>query len=140
MSVIVGGMSLLLLRVLVVPAGAQQEVIDAGKIEYQRSCAVCHGLDGKGDGRMAKLLKVKPANLTQLSAKYYGIFQFWDLYRIIDGRKEVGGHGSREMPIWGTVFKHESGTDRGADLTAHARILEIVYYIESIQTSPRPNQ
>ena len=124
---------ILLLWFPVVSASAQQEVIDAGKSEYQRSCAACHGLDGKGDGAMAKLLKVKPADLTQLSAKNYGIFQFWDLYRIIDGRKEVGGHGSREMPIWGTVFKHESGTDRGADLTAHARILEIVYYLESIQ-------
>jgi len=111
----------------------EQDVTIAGRMEYQKSCAVCHGRDGKGAGTMAKLLKVKPANLTQLSAKHYGIYPFWDVYRIIDGRKEISGHGSGDMPIWGTVFKQESGTDRGAELTAYARILEIVYYLESIQ-------
>jgi len=113
----------------------QQDVTTAGKLEYQKSCAVCHGREGKGTGAMAKLLKIKPADLTQLSAKHEGFYPFWDVYRIIDGRKEIGAHGSGDMPIWGTVFKQESGTDRGAELAAHARILEIVYYLESIQAS-----
>ena len=120
-------------------AHAQQDVIAAGKSQYQQSCAVCHGSNGEGTGEMTKLLKVKPANLTQLSTKHDGVFPFWDIYRIIDGRKEVGGHGSGEMPIWGTVFKQEGGADRGADLSAHARILEIVYYLESIQ-APLPQR
>lgn len=75
----------------------QQEVTLAGKNEYQQYCAVCHGRDGTGAGAMAKLLKVKPANLTRLSAKHDGIFPFWDVYRIIDGRKEIGGHGAGDM-------------------------------------------
>jgi len=115
----------------------QQEVTIAGKREYQKSCAVCHGHDGKGAGTMAKLLKVKPANLTQPSAKHDGIFPFWDVYRVIDGRKEIGGHGLGDMPIWGTVFKQERGADIGAALAVHARILEIVYYLESIQAPLR---
>jgi hypothetical protein len=86
---------------------------------------------------MATLLKVKPANLTHLSVKHDGVYPFWDVYRIIDGRKEIGGHGSGDMPIWGTVFKQEAGADLGADLSAHTRILEIVYYLESIQASSR---
>lgn len=115
-------------------SGAQQrEVAEAGKIPYRQYCAVCHGLDGRGKGEMAKLLKVKPADLTQLSAKHEGFFPFWDVYRVIDGRKEIWGHGPRDMPIWGVVFKQEAGPDRSADLQAYARILEIVYYIESIQ-------
>jgi hypothetical protein len=44
---------------------------------------------------MAKVLKVKPADLMQLSAKTGGIFLFWDVYRTIDGRKEIWGHGPR---------------------------------------------
>ena len=32
-----------------VSAWAQE--IDVGKIEYQSSCAVCHGADGKGKGK-----------------------------------------------------------------------------------------
>ena len=97
-------------------SGAQQEeVAEAGKLSYRHYCAVCHGLDGKGTGDMAKVLKVKPADLTQLSAKNEGIFLFWDVYRAIDGRKEIWGHGPRDMPIWGTVLKAEAGPDRGAE-------------------------
>jgi cbb3-type cytochrome c oxidase subunit III len=133
------GVSLaILLGLLVETSGAQQqEVAEAGKISYRQYCAVCHGLDGRGKGEMAKLLKVYPADLTQLSAKHDGIFLFWDVYRIIDGRKEIWGHGSRDMPIWGTVFKQEADPDIGADLQAYARVLEIVYYIESIQAPAR---
>jgi hypothetical protein len=119
-------------------SGAQQEdVVEVGKLSYRHYCAVCHGLDGKGTGEMAKVLTVKPADLTQLSAKNDGIFLFWDVYRAIDGRKEIWGHGPRDMPIWGTVLKAEAGSDRGAELQAYARMLEIVYYLESIQAPAR---
>jgi mono/diheme cytochrome c family protein len=127
-----------LLWAMVDSCGAQQsEVAEAGKVPYHQYCAVCHGLDGKGKGDMAALLKVKPANLTRLGAQNYGIFPFWDVYRAIDGRKEIWGHGPRDMPIWGTVFKQEAGTNPAADLQAYARILEIVYYIESLQGPTR---
>jgi mono/diheme cytochrome c family protein len=116
----------------------QQEVVEAGRGQYQQSCAVCHGRNGEGRGEMAKLLKVKPANLTNLSAKHDGIFPFWYVYFVIDGRQEVEGHGTREMPIWGTVFKQEAEPDIGAELQAYARILEIVYFIESLQKPTRP--
>jgi mono/diheme cytochrome c family protein len=114
----------------------QEEVAKAGKLSYHHYCAACHGLDGKGDGDMANVLKVKPVDLTQLSAKTDGIFLFWDVYRAIDGRKEIWGHGPRDMPIWGTVLKREADPDIGADLQAYARLLEIVYYLESIQAPP----
>ncbi len=118
----------------------QQEVTEAGRGQYQQYCAVCHNRNGKGQGTMAKLLKVKPANLAKLSAKHDGIFPFWYVYRVIDGREQIEGHGTREMPIWGAVFKQEAGPNLGAELQAHARILEIVYFIESLQgpTHPTP--
>ncbi|MGE0824361.1 MAG: cytochrome c [Candidatus Binatia bacterium] len=115
----------------------QEEVAEAGKLSYRHYCVGCHGLNGNGNGDMAKLLKVKPADLTQLSAQHGGIFPFWDVYRAIDGRKEIWGHGPRDMPIWGTVLKQEAGPDRSAELQAYARMLEIVYYIESIQAPAR---
>jgi mono/diheme cytochrome c family protein len=129
---------IMLLWAIVENSGAQQsEVAEAGKVPYRQYCAVCHGLDGKGKGDMATVLKVKPANLTQLGAKHHGIFPFWDVYRAIDGRKEIWGHGPRDMPIWGTVLKQEAGANQAADLQAYARILEIVYYIESLQAPAR---
>ena len=47
--------------------------------------------------------------LTQLSKKYQGQFPLWQVYRISDGREAVNGHGTRDMPIWGEVFRQPEG-------------------------------
>src|SRR5262245_43835068 len=91
---------------------AQQEDIDAvGQQEFRHACAVRHGLDGKGQRgiKTLNLLTVRPPDLTQLSKKHQGQFPFWQVYRIIDGREEVKGHGTRDMPIWGEVFRQQKG-------------------------------
>src|ERR1035441_8811208 len=41
---------------------------------YRQFCAVCHGPDGKGNGPAASALKVKVADLTQLSRQNNGKF------------------------------------------------------------------
>lgn len=114
-------------------SAAQEVVLTSGKLEYQQYCAICHGKEGKGDGAMTDLLKVKPANLTQLSKKNRGQFPFWRVYKTIDGREEVMAHGTRMMPIWGSHFLVEEG---GGPLDEHVvlgRILALVYYLESMQ-------
>ena len=113
----------------------QEEIAKAGKPTYEQSCAVCHGLAGKGDGGAANILTVKPADLTQVSKKNGGEFPFWRVYRIIDGREEaIKGHGSREMPIWGTEFRATAGSGNpGAESAVRGRILELIYYLQSIQ-------
>lgn len=110
----------------------KEAVIAGGKTEYQHSCATCHGTEGKGDGPTASLLKVKPADLTQLSKKYNGSFPFWRVYKVIDGRQVVRGHGTSEMPIWGAQF--QMGTaGAGAEAFVRGRILQLVYYLQSLQ-------
>ncbi len=111
----------------------EQEVTAAGRTEYERSCAVCHGREGKGDGGAATMLTVKPADLTQISKKNGENFPFWRVYSVIDGREEVKGHGDRDMPIWGTEFRLEAGTITTAQSQVRGRILELVYYLQSIQ-------
>jgi hypothetical protein len=78
---------------------------------------------------MAHLLLIKPANLTQLSKRNGGKFPFWRVYRVIDGREEVRAHGPRSMPIWGSWLQRTEGSD----LIVTGRILELVYYLKSIQ-------
>ena len=111
----------------------EQEVAAAGKPVYDHNCAVCHGREGKGDGGAANVLTVKPADLTQISQRNGGNFPFWRVYGVIDGREEVKGHGSRDMPIWGDVFRMDAPSSPTAQSQARGRILELVYYLQSIQ-------
>jgi len=86
------------------PGSAQEaEVVAAGRREFRQHCAVCHRLGGTGDSVMVNLnlLTVKPTDLTQLSKRNKGTFPFWQVYRIVDGREPVKGHGTSDMPIWG---------------------------------------
>jgi len=112
----------------------QEEVAKAGRPAYEQFCAVCHGREGRGDGGAMNLLTVKPTDLTQLSKKNDGTFPFWRVYRVIDGREEIKGHGTRDMPLWGQEFRMQTGSGPMAESQVRGRILELVYYLESIQT------
>jgi mono/diheme cytochrome c family protein len=112
----------------------ETEVIAGGELEYQNHCAICHGVDGKGRGIMSKFLTIQPADLTQVSKKTAGRFPFWQVYRTIDGREEVKGHGTREMPIWGARFQADAkGSDPGSRAQVAGRILSLVFYLQHIQ-------
>jgi mono/diheme cytochrome c family protein len=132
---------LMLLAILIVSlvsttlAQAQEtEVIAGGELEYQNHCAICHGVDGKGRGIMAKFLTIPPTDLTQIAKKNASRFSFWQVYRVIDGREEVRGHGTREMPIWGARFQAEArGSDQGSRSQVSGRILSLVFYLQHIQ-------
>lgn len=112
----------------------QTEIIAGGELEYQRNCAVCHGTEGRGDGIMRRYLTLPPANLRQLAKNNGGKFPFWEVYAKIDGQREVRGHGTREMPIWGDRFRAEArGSGKSALTEAAGRILTLTYYLEHIQ-------
>ena len=101
-----------------VSSAQEAEVSAAGKPAYDQNCAVCHGTKGKGEGGAIKMLTMKPTDLTQISKRNDGTFPFWRIYRVIDGREEIKGHGTSEMPIWGTEFRYQAG---GAMPEAQAR-------------------
>jgi mono/diheme cytochrome c family protein len=97
---------------------------DPGKSEFQSSCATCHGIDGEGKGPLSTQLKVPPTDLTVLAKKNNGVFPFEAVYEVIDGRKEVAAHGTRDMPIWGNRFANLSRSrvrSRNYDTDAHPR-------------------
>ncbi|MBT8112900.1 MAG: cytochrome c [Gammaproteobacteria bacterium] len=119
-----------------------------GGVEFERSCAICHGFNAKGKGVMSDSLTKKPADLTILTKNNNGHFPFSEVYRVIDGSPRVGIHGSREMPIWGDRYRkeaeeynetagkyHEITGQTAINEYLHARglILELLTYIMSIQ-------
>ena len=82
---------------------------------------------------MSTILTVVPADLTQLRKKNNGEFPFWRIYKVIDGRDMVRGHGARNMPVWGAHFLTEEGGGYLDEDRVIGRILALVYYLQSIQ-------
>jgi mono/diheme cytochrome c family protein len=110
------------------------ELVAAGELEFQTSCAVCHGVDARGQGIMSKHLSLPAANLRHLAQRHSGKFPFWEVYRVIEGRGVVPGHGSRDMPIWGDRFRADGGVDgKVAQARVAGRILSVVFFLEYIQ-------
>lgn len=107
-----------------------------GQKEYERTCSLCHGLDGKGNGPYAFALTEKPTDLTLIQKKNYAEFPFSKLYRIIDGREELKSHGPRVMPVWGDRYNTEHWLEvksRYSETLVRGRIFELLLYLESIQ-------
>ena len=115
-----------------------KDAVAMGKKEFEQSCSICHGIDAKGNGLYASVLKERPADLTKLAIKNKNVFPYKKLYTIIDGREEIETHGTRAMPIWGSSLKSERWHDlnpKYAETQVRGRIFEILLYLESIQDS-----
>jgi Cytochrome c len=98
---------------------------------YQTYCAVCHGVDGKGDGALTDRLRVRPPDLTLLARRNKGTFPKDMVYRVIDGRSPVKGHGGPDMLVWGDAFK-EPG-EQYSESRVKEKIDGLVAYLASIQ-------
>jgi mono/diheme cytochrome c family protein len=124
----------------VADAYAQASSSEFGEREYLKSCAVCHGRTGKGDGPIAESLKRHPTDLTRLSEANKGVFPFSRTYEVVDGRFNVMVHGPRDMPVWGDIYTREMASraprdtpKESIDALARARILALVEYIFTLQ-------
>ena len=111
-------------------AADDSPTVDWGRDLYMSYCVSCHGWTGKGDGPAGLALKSPPADLTQLSARNGGVFPNAQVKRYIQGEQLVLAHGSREMPVWGKVFRRES---TGSE--ARMQYLALSRFLESIQIS-----
>ena len=106
-----------------------------GLIEYEVACMACHGIEGRGDGRLAKTLKTAPADLTLIARSNHGVFPSKTIAEIIDGRAIDGAHGNREMPVWGDRYRAPVPDESPSwvEQQARIRIRALVEYLKSIQ-------
>jgi mono/diheme cytochrome c family protein len=102
----------------------------SGEEMYMTYCAVCHGKEGKGGGPAAEALKMPPTDLTMLSKNNGGKYPSLKVYSSIRGEANLPAHGSKEMPVWGRLFRSMSG---GHEAEVQQRVANLSKYIESLQ-------
>ncbi len=121
-------------------AFAQTAKVDLGKREFDSSCAVCHGTSAKGDGTYWEILQQaprRPTDLTTLTKRNGGVFPVSRMYETIEGAN-VPSHGSRDMPIWGAVYRAQAGEHHvdvsyNPEVYVRTRILALIDYINRLQ-------
>jgi mono/diheme cytochrome c family protein len=100
----------------------------AGSTSFQAYCAQCHGASGVGNGPVAKALKVPPADLTRIAQRNGGKFPRFAVKQIILGDTQMLPHGTKDMPLWGPVFRSMDSPS-----VTDLRVGNLVNYIEALQ-------
>ena len=130
--------AILLLTAVCTPAvgsdatGSATRQDTGGKLLYRIHCQNCHGETGMGDGPMAKLLTIQPADLTSIARRNDGDFPTDQIRQAIDGRTEIRVHGMREMPVWGLTLQ-QADRDSDQEEEIRARIDDLVAHLKTIQ-------
>ena len=106
---------------------------DAGKEMYLKYCASCHGNQGKGNGPVSRDLTVKVSDLTLLRSKNQGAYPLDRVMSSIDGNRLVRAHGTRNMPVWGEVFRQEHEKEKYTELTSLLKAKLIAEYVGTLQ-------
>jgi mono/diheme cytochrome c family protein len=125
------GLSVIVTLTGVSAANPPQLIIEslAGRDSFERYCAPCHGVNGKGNGSVAPALKIAPPDLTRLAQRNAGAFPAQLVRSYVTGSgRPVTAHGTSEMPVWGPIFRYFE-----SDVRVRERIANVVTYIESLQ-------
>lgn len=116
----------------------------SGKDLYERFCASCHGVTGRGDGPVAASFKVEVPDLTLIARRSKGAYPRDVIARIIDGRHIIGAHGTRTMPVWGEDFSRLEVGNPDAERGTRIIIGRLADYVWLLQKpspdAPRPER
>jgi hypothetical protein len=101
-----------------------------GKQTYTRYCASYHGVDARGDGPAAFVLKTPPPDLTTLAKRHGGKFPYEYVSDVLRFGTRILSHGSSDMPIWGPIF---GSMDNYNEPAVRKRIKDLSDYLASLQ-------
>lgn len=117
-------------------AGEATKGLAFGKAQFEARCATCHGKTGKGGGPSAQELSMKVPDLTTYAKRNGGAFPTDLAWQKIDGRP-VKFDMARQMPVWGSDFRHEAMANVKATAAPEsyvaAEIAALLEYLKSIQ-------
>lgn len=124
-------------------AGCASQPVDTRSLKqlsgvelYQRLCSSCHGVQARGDGPVAPLIKIGVPDLTKLAQRDGGEFPAADVQRAIDGRFDRPAHGPRDMPVWGwQLYESTANDDQAERAQVDATIARLVEYLRSVQVN-----
>jgi nucleotide-binding universal stress UspA family protein/mono/diheme cytochrome c family protein len=132
----------MLASMLLLPASTfaqgQPKQSTPGAETFRTYCATCHGLSATGDGPLAASMRRKPANLTEIAKRNNGVFPSEMVFKVIDGRQPVRGHGGPDMPAWGDAFTRSR--EAGDEERVKSVIQALVDYLDAIQLRPTHEQ
>ncbi|MGB2901769.1 MAG: cytochrome c [Candidatus Acidiferrum sp.] len=109
---------------------APRTIAASGKQTYMHYCASCHGVDARGDGPAAFILKTPPPDLTTLAKRHGGKFPYEYVSDVLRFGTRIVSHGSSDMPIWGPIF---GSMDNYDEVAVRKRIKDLSEYLASLQ-------
>jgi mono/diheme cytochrome c family protein len=109
---------------------APTSVAASGKQTYTHYCASCHGVNARGDGPAAFVLKTPPPDLTTLAKRHNGKFPYDYVFDVLRFGTRIVSHGSSDMPIWGPIFGSMDGYD---EFEVRKRVKDLSDYLASLQ-------
>jgi mono/diheme cytochrome c family protein len=104
----------------------------SGRQMYASYCASCHGIDGRGNGPVAVMLRKQPADLSALSRNNGGRFPSEHVATVLEFGAENMAHGTIEMPVWGPVLG-KMDVSVPEQSMRQLRVSNLIRYIESMQ-------
>ena len=103
-----------------------------GKQMYVNYCAPCHGVDGRGRGPVASVLKKQPADLALLAKNNGGKFPSTHIMSVLEFGAANPSHGTAQMPVWGPMLGHMDSTNAENNVSL-LRISNLSQYVQSLQ-------
>jgi mono/diheme cytochrome c family protein len=104
-----------------------------GAALFRQYCAACHGADARGAGPLAEVLRTPPPDLTGIAKRRGGRFPEVRVRKLIDGRRTLAAHGSRDMPVWGERFTYEEPLGKPTEPAVRSKLILLTEYLASIQ-------
>ncbi len=104
---------------------------------YQEYCAACHGVEGKGDGPMARAMRKPPRDLTLMAVRNGDVYPTARVLSTIDGytKSDLSGPG---MPEFGQLLRGDLvpyDTGDGIQTPTPRTLVALTEYLRTIQVT-----